>query len=206
MAGTVLPASRYPVPADRDAFYQRVLERVREFRESRVPATRTIAPLVVKGGRSVTFVEGRPRPAPRGGANDREQSWREPGLPRNARRAASQRPIHRRARHAERAGRQSSTRRWRAYWPDQDPLGQRFTSGADRQAFTVVGVVGDIRQSGLDVPAVPEVYVPLDQPVAPFMWPNQLVVRSGGDPLALASACAADLGGRSGPARGEFVR
>jgi ABC-type antimicrobial peptide transport system permease subunit len=54
--------------------------------------------------------------------------------------------------------------------------------------FTVVGVVADIRQSGLDVPAAPEVYVPIDQAVFPFLWPNNLVVRSDGEPLALAAA------------------
>ena len=59
--------------------------------------------------------------------------------------------------------------------------------------FTVVGVVADIRQSGLDVPAAPEVYVPLDQTIFGFLWPNNLVVRSGGDPLALTAAVRAAI-------------
>jgi ABC-type antimicrobial peptide transport system permease subunit len=59
--------------------------------------------------------------------------------------------------------------------------------------FTVVGVVADIRQSGLDVPASPEVYVPIDQAVFPFLWPSNLVVRSDGDPLALAAAVRAAI-------------
>ena len=54
--------------------------------------------------------------------------------------------------------------------------------------MTVVGVVGDVRQMGLDVPADPEVFVPLDQIDGPFMRPRQLVVRTDGDPLALAPA------------------
>ena len=79
----------------------------------------------------------------------------------------------------------------RVHWPDEDPLGQRFRFGIGADGlFTVVGVVGDMRQAGLDVPAFPEVYVPLDQSAdgVPLMWPQQLVVRTSGDPLALAPA------------------
>jgi putative ABC transport system permease protein len=54
--------------------------------------------------------------------------------------------------------------------------------------FTVVGVVGDMKAVGLDVPAVAEAYLSLDQLVFPFMWPQELVVRSNGDPLVLANA------------------
>ena len=61
----VLPASRYPDPADRDAFYQRVLERVRALPGVESAGYTNFAPLVLKGGRSVTFVEGRPRPGAR---------------------------------------------------------------------------------------------------------------------------------------------
>jgi hypothetical protein len=78
----------------------------------------------------------------------------------------------------------------RMHWPDQDPLGARFTFGLGGRdtVFTVVGVVGDMRQSGLEVPAFPEVYAPLDQLVNQFMWPSQLVVRAAGDALALGAA------------------
>ena len=171
-----------PTPADRDAFYQRVLERVRALPGVESAGYTNFAPLVVKGGRSVTFVEGRPRPAPGEIArNDREQSRREPGLSRDARRAvASAADSSTRATRAVRREPPSSTRRWRAF------IGRtRIRSGsgsgsawAATALFTVVGVVGDMRQSGLDVPAAPEVYVPLDQASTRFMWPNNLVVRT----------------------------
>jgi putative ABC transport system permease protein len=78
----------------------------------------------------------------------------------------------------------------RRHWPDQDPLGQRFSIGApDGGPMTVVGVVADVRQMGLDVPADAEFFIPIDQTgVMPFMWPRQMVVRTTGDPLALAPA------------------
>ena len=78
----------------------------------------------------------------------------------------------------------------RRHWPDQDPIGQRFTIGAsDGEPMTVVGVVADVRQMGLDVPSEPEVFMPLEQITNnQFMWPRQIVVRTSGDPLALAPA------------------
>ena len=77
----------------------------------------------------------------------------------------------------------------RTHWPDRDPLGQRFRTGATGDTlFTVVGVVGDIRQSGLDVPAAAEIYMPLEQVAMPFMWSHNLIVRAEDDALALASA------------------
>jgi putative ABC transport system permease protein len=52
----------------------------------------------------------------------------------------------------------------RRFFPDEDPVGRRLVSfsydpieeAAD--AFTIVGVVGDVRHAGLDRPAEPEVY------------------------------------------------
>ena len=49
----------------------------------------------------------------------------------------------------------------------------------------IVGVVGDVRHNGLDNPAPPEIYRPLQQT---FMFPMQLVLRSSVDPAGLAGA------------------
>ena len=194
VAATVLPPSRYPAPADRDAFYQRVLERVRALPGVESAGYTNAAPLVVKGGRSVTFVEGRPRPAPSelGGtvANDRGVSpgyLEMLGVP-----LVSGRFIDARDTRSAPGAAVINQTMARIHWPDQDPLGERFRFGMGGDAlFTVVGVVADMRQSGLDVPAAPEVYVPLDQTIFPFLWPNNLVVRTHGDPLALAAAVRA---------------
>ena len=196
VAGTVLPASRYPAPADRDAFYQRVLERVRGLPGVESAGYTNSAPLVVKGGRSVTFVEGRPRPAPgemgRTIASDRSVSpgyLEMLGVP-----LVSGRFIDARDTRSAPGAAVINQTMARIHWPDEDPLGQRFRFGMGGDTpFTVVGVVADMRQSGLDVPAAPEVYVPLDQTIYPFLWPNNLVVRTGGDPLALASAVRAAI-------------
>jgi putative ABC transport system permease protein len=78
----------------------------------------------------------------------------------------------------------------RRLWPGEDPIGKRIfmpTHGPTepRNAWrTVVGVVRDVRYRGLDQ-ALLDVYDPALQ--APT-GANSLVVRTSGDPLALAAA------------------
>jgi putative ABC transport system permease protein len=49
----------------------------------------------------------------------------------------------------------------RHYWPDEDPIGRRLTTGTNNPNWaTVVGVVADARQQ-LDQPSRDEIYVPL---------------------------------------------
>lgn len=52
------------------------------------------------------------------------------------------------------------------FYGDQDPLGRRiqtFAGGANTPMFTIVGVVRDVKQGGLDVPAGTEVYFDYEQ-------------------------------------------
>jgi putative ABC transport system permease protein len=194
LAATVLPASRYPEPAQRDAFYKQVLQNVRALPGVESAGYTNFAPLVVKGGQSITLLEGQPRPSPdelrRTIASNRAVS---PGyLEMLGVRLVSGRLIDERdVRGAPRVAVINETMA-RTHWPDRDPLGQRFRTGATGPQgdtlFTVVGVVADIRAYGLDVAVVPETYMPLDQVVVPFMWSHNLVVRAVGDPLALAPA------------------
>jgi len=58
----------------------------------------------------------------------------------------------------------------RRYWPDRDPIGRRLRFGPDPAASrfqqtwrTVVGVVKDIKQDGLDSNDIPHIYVPVYQ-------------------------------------------
>jgi predicted permease len=79
------------------------------------------------------------------------------------------------------------------YWSDRDPIGQRFTIGQPQTGsvwLTVVGVVGDTHQMGLDVAPEPEFFFSASQSVmdAPFLWPGYMLVRTQTDPLALAAA------------------
>lgn len=49
----------------------------------------------------------------------------------------------------------------RARWPDTDPLGHQLQFGnmdGDLRLLRIIGVVGDVRESGLDVPSPPIIY------------------------------------------------
>jgi putative ABC transport system permease protein len=71
----------------------------------------------------------------------------------------------------------------RRYFPNEDPVGQRTDRG------TIIGVVGDVRQSGLDRPAVPEIYRPFGQgPAATSEAGISVVVRTHARPEALVNA------------------
>jgi putative ABC transport system permease protein len=73
----------------------------------------------------------------------------------------------------------------------EDAIGKRVKFGTDQGDWaTIVGVIGDVRHSGLEARPAPEVYVYYLQnpPVNPF-----LVVRTTGNPLALVSAVRAEL-------------
>ena len=48
-------------------------------------------------------------------------------------------------------------------WPDDDALGKSLYRTSGRKFFTVVGVVGDVRQSAVGLPPQPEIYLPLSQ-------------------------------------------
>jgi predicted permease len=50
----------------------------------------------------------------------------------------------------------------RRYWPGRSPLGRRIRMGAGAW-MTIVGIVKDIKQDGLDIDGVPHVYVPMYQ-------------------------------------------
>jgi putative ABC transport system permease protein len=71
-------------------------------------------------------------------------------------------------------------------WPGADPLGKRFSFNDNPPNWaTVVGVVDDIRQWGMEQPPVSQVYYPF-----PRGWTNAgyVVVRTAGDPESLAPA------------------
>ena len=73
------------------------------------------------------------------------------------------------------------------FWPDEDPIGKRirlpWNPGREDEPWrTVVGVVKDVKQYGLDKPASSAIYLPHAQYPVSFMT---LVVRTTGDPAAM---------------------
>lgn len=83
----------------------------------------------------------------------------------------------------------------RQFWPGTDPLGKRFKVGALDDAtpwLTIVGVVEDIRQVGVDAPVKAEMYVPYWQTAHAMPYsifaPRDLIIRTSVEPVSLAPA------------------
>jgi predicted permease len=184
-----LPDPKYPDLAKRTAFYDQVLERV-----NRVPGVvaagfTTWVPLTNRGGSTGFTVEARPAPA-QGDFNDANLRV----ISKDYIRAMGM---------ALKAGRlftgderQNSPlvilineKMAHQFWPGENPLGQRIKlSGyaGDYPWITIVGIVSDVHQMGLDVPPRSEMYVPYSQ--YEYFAPRYLAVKSAGNPLALATA------------------
>jgi predicted permease len=174
--------------ARRVAFYDQVLERVSALPGVVSAGYTTSAPLAWKGGANGFTIEGR-QP--------------EPGFVTNA--------IHRQISAAYfqtmgislRAGRYFDDRDGQQslpvaivneamaqYWPNEDPLGKRFKLGVPNAPWvTIVGIVADVRQMGMDVPVKAEMYLPYRQISShPWYGPRDLVVRTARDPMNMVSA------------------
>ena len=76
------------------------------------------------------------------------------------------------------------------FWPAESSLGKRILLGTMTQPTIVVGVVGNVKNIRLAVESVPELYYPLEQRPSNSM---NLVVRSLGDPYALATTVRAQI-------------
>lgn len=79
------------------------------------------------------------------------------------------------------------------HWPDQDPIGRRFTWEPDAPKWiTVVGVVPDVLRGGLDDTAAPMAYLSLRQFHGHYDFLSArhgfVAVRTAGDPSALIDA------------------
>lgn len=77
----------------------------------------------------------------------------------------------------------------RALFEGEDPVGRRFRLGGNdpsRRWVTIVGVVADTRNRGLDQPTAPEIYASQEQ----LGGPNQFffVIRTDGEPMAVLPA------------------
>jgi putative ABC transport system permease protein len=79
------------------------------------------------------------------------------------------------------------------YWPNQDPIGRTLQFGnmdGDLHPFHIIGIVGDVRDRGLDEEVRPTVYALFSQrPQRDLTF----VVRAERDPAALVPAMRAEL-------------
>jgi putative ABC transport system permease protein len=188
-ADVQLPRTRYPEPAARQQFFDRLLERMRA-----VPGVTGAAAgssvLLDRLPNSASFtIEGRPETIQRPLTFDiiTPDFFRVLQVPLLRGRSFTDR---------DRAGgpRVAVINETAAntHWPRQDPLGKRFKFGDpddDAPWLTVVGIVADTRRAGVDQPVFTESYQPHTQ------GPRSMtvIVRTAGEPAAIAPALRAAI-------------
>jgi putative ABC transport system permease protein len=181
-----LPALRYSTPEKRIEFYRELTNRVQSL--PGVVSAGVVTPLPVAGDFDTTGIEIEFQPTQPGQAPMVDRYITTPGYLQ-----AVNIPL----RHGREITKQDDERAPLVllvseglaahFWPNQDPIGRRIKlpwnpGREDKPWRTVVGVVGDVKQYGLDKPGTSAVYLPHAQYPASFMT---LVARTSVDPAEM---------------------
>jgi putative ABC transport system permease protein len=187
-----LPVSKYPRGDEQAAFFGRLIERLRNL--PGVSSAGVVSDMPLFGGSSTGFeIDGRPAPLPgqrpltdyrmispdyftamgirlvKGRAFSRHDTEDAPGVVIINETMAAR------------------------FFPGEDPIGKRIgLSGNPRDWREIVGVVGDVRNYGVDSDVKPEAYVPLVQNAPGYLASvasaMNVIVRSTNAPAALTIA------------------
>jgi putative ABC transport system permease protein len=165
--GLSLPDATYKTQQDRIQFFDRVLDEL-----GRMPGVRSAGAVVglplTKLGFTITFkVDGRPE-APEGHEPTLQvrvaspDYFRTMGLPLKRGRVFTSADVFTAPQVALLT--ESAVQK---YFPSEDPIGRHIDLGwridGRRNGGTVVGIVGDVKDAGLDEASQPEIYLPYDQ-------------------------------------------
>jgi predicted permease len=184
-AAIELPQSRYPDGAQIRLFYDTLFERLRQVPGVLAVGGTNTLPMAGSGPTTWLTIEGRPRPA----GEPPEVNYRTASAgyftaldvpviagrtftPQDTPTSLITVVINRTL--AER------------FFSGRDPIGQRIRIGPNPKGAwrTIVGVVGDMHQSGPDAPVQPELYLPIAQDSFADLT---LAIRTQSEPMALAA-------------------
>jgi putative ABC transport system permease protein len=189
--GVSLPAAAYPTRESEVQFFQEYVDRVQPLPGVTAAGAVSIGPVTRSGfGGSFTII-GRPAGADEGNAQVRSVT---PGymealsIPLRAGRLLDARD----SAGAARVALVSETAA-RRFWPGENPVGRQLRVHVNERisaAREIVGVVGDVRTRGLELAAVPVIYVPHAQYGPESMV---LMVRAGSPPEVLVPEMKAAL-------------
>ncbi|HEY1496956.1 MAG TPA: ABC transporter permease [Candidatus Solibacter sp.] len=185
-----LPASRYPAGDARSAFFARLLPELRRLPGVTAAAMTNVLPESGNFDQRTMEVEGRTFAAGAEPGPDQyavtPEYFRALGISLRRGRLFAEDDD---AAHAQVALLNDLAAQ--RLWPGEDPVGRKVRTGGSSGPWrTVVGVVGDVYQYGLDSRKTLQIYVPYAQ----FRVPGvTMVLRSGGDPMDLVPAIRAQL-------------
>ncbi len=179
-----LPSARYPKPHDRVAFYKTLAERVEALPGVEAAGVTSVLPLSSNFDGRGLAVEDHPKP--RGEEISVDLYTTTPGYLR-AMSVATLKGRSLTEQDAETSLPVALINETMAkeLWAHEDPLGKRIklAGSSDQQTWhTVIGIVSDVRQYGLDKKAPMQIYLPESQYPTSFMT---LVVHTSTDPKGL---------------------
>jgi putative ABC transport system permease protein len=187
-----LPLAKYWKHEDQVAFYEQLVERLRNV--PGVSAASVVTDIPLYGGSSTGFdVEGRP-PAPPGQRAMTDYRIISPdyfaAMGMRLIKGRSFGPHDIEAAPGVVIINETLAAR---HFPGEDPIGKRLAmSGAPKDLREIVGIVADVRNYGVDAEVKPEAYVPLSQSAPNYLSgvtsALTIVVRSTIDPTALGQA------------------
>jgi putative ABC transport system permease protein len=180
---TELPQSKYDTYEKRSQFYDEVLDRVKGLPGVISAGYSTSVPLDWKGGTSGYQWEGKPpQPGEMLDANHRQVTTDYlqtlgiqlvEGRYFDGTESPNSMPVA-----------IVNEAMARSYSADTSAIGRKFNLGEDSPWFTVIGVVRNIRNMGLDVEPKPEMYLPIRQlKIQDWYAPQDLLVRMKNDPM-----------------------
>jgi putative ABC transport system permease protein len=181
-----VPRNKYPTPEQQWAVHEAIVKQLRQ-----IPGVRSASSILSLpfSGNGMTPVVSLPdRPAPPRGAEERALlnrtapgAFETLGIPLYHGRRLNEQD-HAKAPKAAVVSRTFAHR----FWPGQDPLGRLVKlPEAEDAVFTIVGIVGDVRQWRHDEPTRPQMYVPMAQ--HPHIF-STIVIQTAGDPASYAGA------------------
>ncbi|MCU1267456.1 MAG: hypothetical protein JWM21_3774 [Acidobacteria bacterium] len=188
-----LPSLKYPKPENQIAFYQQVADRLRALPGVKAAGTTSVLPLSDNFDGRGLVVEDQPKP--RGEEITVDLYVTTPGYLE----AMEISTIKGRA-----IGTQDTSDSFKIalinqtmadqLWPRQDPLGRRIRfPGSDKNPQpwrTVVGVVHDVSQYGLDKKPPMQIYLPHSQFPTGF---NSIVIKTDADPISMVGAIRREI-------------
>jgi len=185
---TPLPRQKYEAFAPRTSFYNQVLAKVEAIPGVVSAGYTTWVPLTNYGGATGITIEGKPEPAPGNVLIPNTRIISLDYMKTLRMKLVEGRAIEPRDSAGTPPVALINQTMARNYWSGENPIGKNFKVGEYKEKvpwITVIGIVGDVHQAGLDAPARAEMYLPYQQQDFGYE-PEYLAVLTSGDPMALA--------------------
>ena len=189
-----LPKTKYPEESQQVAFFQQLIERVATLPGVQSAGASHVVPLSGNDFVLAFEIDGRPplQPGVTQSTNYYSVSadyFKAMGIPLRRGRVFTERDI----KDSPRVAVINETMAKKIF-PDEDPIGKRITfdnrQKENPEWFEIVGIVGDVKQYGLDQVTTMQTYEPYIQQTFPYMT---LVVRTTGDPTNLNGAIRSEV-------------